>query len=265
MSGEKREMTYVVTSTYYSEEDVVRSRLAKKFADGVAELPDTELIMIDGGSCDGFRNEILSNNPDVMFLPQSERGMDAARLQGFRVAKSMAEQFKATYGDASVAIQWSEPEKVGFVKFIPTVVRPILAGTADVVIPNRLSMESYPYFQMLTETAACEFVSQIVGVKWDQFFGPVAASFEGIEHFIHFDSEKHDRAGTGGYGRIHLPRFDALKQGMRVKTVEIDYRHPQGQTEEEAGNMLMNMKRVRQLHDILSATLEYAQGLGLTN
>jgi len=249
---------YVVTSTWYSEPGV-RADLALETARSAVELGYV-MIVVDGGkSYQGFQEAMEETGAE--FYVQEKLGMDAARLQGLLEAYERV--------GPKDAVVWMEPEKVDFVRSIPVLVAPILSGRANMAIPIRKSMSSYPPVQRHTETAARLMVNDIVGggIDLDEFFGPFAIDKRALKYVVSFDPEKYgihpDRVG---WLRNHAPRLEILADSaLVVREVKIPYIHPCEQTKEETGVLAWHMKRITQLDNLIPALWLIGYELGLTD
>lgn len=259
--------------------DTLRGNLAEESVRAALEAgyPIENIAFIDSDSNERFLNRIKVYGIDI--IPQSRAGMSGGRQQGFEVILDQADSNKQIN-----AFTWFEPEKVDYVRrgIIP-VVRPILTGKADIVIPGRTDrgFASIPPFQEAFERDSDEKWSARLwqagllpeGVVWDSFFGPRGYSV--MPDVAQLTIARHKFRATDSTippmaepqksypDATFLPPVAALWQGMNVMAVEIEYEHPKAQTDSEKDSDEMKIKRQRQQDGILFAHdhyIRYLQG-----
>lgn len=252
--------TYIGTSTrYLLPQDAVRAELARRFLKAVSKLPDTFVVVVDGGSDPSFLKYVQRLGPQVQVYEQVGTSMHEARLEVFKHIEALAQ------GDPNAIVVWCEPEKVGFAKCIPALVARFGDEGPDMIMPIRTSLRSYPRFQEYTERAAALFVAELVGEDWDEFFGPVVFKAEWLWCFLNFDLEAYGvSAKYAGWAMNHGPRLVTKWAGANIKAVPVRYTHPRSQTKQEEGSLVMDLKRVEQLLNLLQILWIIAFKLGLT-
>src|SRR3989338_635121 len=185
--------------------------------------------------------------------------------------KGLGESFRqglayAPESTSATAFVWMEPEKVNLVPFLKDVVKPVLAGKADMVVVGRKdNIESYPSAQAHEERFQNEWVSTLyqgrltkVGDKgyFDWSFGPFAWSRAGAKYCFDYAkleySEKDDI-----YCSRKLPAFTIRAAGGKVVPVSVNYKHPREWTRAEEHGLgpyvTWNEKRLRQLEVVVKA------------
>ncbi len=232
----------IITTTFYPSEsktDFCRADLALKTA-RAAEKEGYKIIFVDGGSRNEFLNE-LSLLSNVKLVSQKENGLGKARRQAFKEGYNSGEEF----------IIWTEPEKCGLIRNIPSILEALVNG-ADLVIPKRESMASYPLAQQYIELFCNLFFKEVTKNDLDMWFGPRAMKREIALYFINYN---------GAYGDLwdsmHLPVMEILSKNKKVKSVAINYIHDSSQTLEEEHDLSFFKKRVEQLNNLLLPIEEY--------
>lgn len=164
--------------------------------------------------------------------------------------------FKASKLPGVKIIVLTEPEKVSLIEdCIPLISEPILSGNADIVVPKRndeLFKKTYPSFQYESEVEGNRTYNEelrshklidINDEDFDMFFGPRAFSntkkiislFMKRYHFsiVHasfpkwyFDAEELSNSAF-------FPIVSALRKGLKVKSVEVPFKYPSIQKQNE--------------------------------
>lgn len=231
--------TVIATTTFYRDEEDVRAKLALQFADE-AEKAGYQLVVVDGGSPTSFVSEL--NFRGAMVMKSVTPGMGSDRRQAMAKAITLA-------GDGGVVI-WSEPEKHTLVRELGHVASPVLLGRSDLVIPKRSyeGLLSYPPEQLLAERMGNLAFKYLTGKDLDIWFGVFAANKRALRYFLEYNGEHGDL-----WDSTILPRVQAIKEGIRVESVNVKYTHPVEQTEQETGDMGFFMKRIDQLRNLVPA------------
>jgi len=194
------------------------------------------VISVDGGSTEEWQNKLVSNG--VKILPQMGKTMGAARRQGICAALAKG---------ADVVV-YSELEKISFISEIPKLAQMLIQESAAMVIPRRLSLESYPFIQRNTETLGNMFWTKLTGVDLDTMFGPRIFSRDAARYFTEYCGEYGDR-----WDSIFIPVLRAVHAAERVIDAPINYVHPKEQVEVEAPDFNYLKKRLTQLHSLTDA------------
>jgi hypothetical protein len=208
------------------------------------------VVVIDGLSTKTFYKTI-KNIPGVILKRRISYKRSPARRLGYQVASKIPQV---------EVIFYTEPEKVDILTYLPQITQPLLDGQADIVIPKReltAFKSTYPGFQYLSEEEGNKLYNEYMHLhhgqhieeNFDMFFGPRAFRnnpailrlfyqkylFRLGDHIFKeqfFDPEQLSNA-------IFFPIVLALKKGFRVRSIEIPFRYPRLQKEnEEKGNRL---------------------------
>ena len=240
----------LVTTTLVKSPDDVRAQLALKTCLTAGEL-GYSLVVVDGGSSTLFRG--LLTDTGALVVPQQEPGMGASRRQALNIALTLG-------ADVIVAF---EPEKHTLVPLLGPCLEPLLNGDADMVIPRRKSLDSYPEYQRWSERAGNEVLGKILGRQdLDMFFGPRIMNATVAAHMATYNGQ----CGLNTYGDnweiMYVPVLQLLRQSsVRIRSVVVDYHHPPEQFCEE-DDPAMRQKRDTQRAVITEAMAREAERLG---
>lgn len=235
---ERKKKVAIATTTKYSLEtqaEIVRSSLAKAAAVKAVES-GYEIVIVDGGSPASFRQEIKGAGAQVYLHP--ELGMGEQRRKAIQYV----------FDQGADIIVWMEPEKEPFISLIGRTAEPIIEGRADMVVPERNSLELYPAFQQASEKSGNAFWKELTGVRLDVFFGPRVWRRKLSSYFLDLNVEKY-----GDKWAIYIPVLNAIIDGEIVVGVRVDYIHPKKQTEVEKHDPEFQLKRQSQLENFRQA------------
>lgn len=239
----------VIATTTFSQKLDLRLSLALRTITE-ADKYGYDLVIVDGGSPEGFLREAASRG-HASILKQNEGGMGASRRQALREAGNLA-------GNDGVVV-WMEPEKYPFVSQIGYASLPITNKQADLVIPERLNLNSYPEEQQYAEYIGNLSVGYMIGRKLDLWFGPRIMNGKALQEFMCYRGEY----GNDTWDSISIPVFRCIAAKLRVVGVKVPYVHPLEQTEEEQGDLNMLIKRIDQLRNLVPAYRKAAEEMGL--
>ncbi len=152
-----------------------------------------------------------------------------------------------------------DAEKYPMIPLLRKTAQPILRGEADLVIPGRTSLASYPRTQQLFEEAGNHFFAAYTGFRCDAWFGLRIFNAKAGELFCAYDGRHGDR-----WDAIFIPVIEAIAKGLRCRACEVDYVHPAAQTQAETGNIAMDEKRREQLNVLVEAIAKEAKQFGLS-
>lgn len=230
------------------------------------------LFVVDGGSSDEFK-KALERNHITYEMQKQGGGQGPARRQGLSLAESIAE--------VRIICQ-TEPEKVSLVTDCVEIASlPILENDADIVLPTRSSQSfsTYPQHQVEQEQKANALYNKILrshgllkenGPDLDFWFGPkflankpeVTELFKKIYQFKKGITAIDAKVNVEMYSNpLLFPVVTALHKGLRVKSIEVPYRHPQAQTTFEEGNPSFDMRRDRQRRTITTELIHFIRHL----
>ena len=145
-------------------------------------------------------------------------------------------------------IATTEPEKVDYIHNISETVNPIVAGFADLVVPRRNSLLSYPIAQQYAEMMGNAFWKELTGNDLDVWFGMRTFKRDIGAYFLDYNDEY-----GGKWDSIFIPVMDAIADGKIVKGVAVDYTHPAEQTAFEEHDLSFHLKRFKQLENLIPA------------
>ncbi len=228
----------IATTTLYKPNVGVDVHRAKLATDSIktATMLGYEVIVVDGGSSDEVLEEFRRYGARV--YPEKERGMGKSRRQAIRLAHDTGKE----------VIAWTEPEKTSYMREILKTAKPIIDGSADLVVPKRRSLESYPIAQQLSEPFGNLFWKELTGHALDMLFGPRTWNRRLSDYFLSYDGRYGDE-----WDSIFIPVMNAIFDGKGVIGVEVEYTHPKEQKEGEEHDINFYKKRLLQLENLLPA------------
>lgn len=225
-----------------------------------------KFVLVDDGSSQDFIAE--AKNLGARVLIQAEKGISPGRRQAFEEASKLPD---------SKIICWLEPEKVSVIEdCLPEAILPIIRGEADIVVPKRNedSLLTYPDYQVKSEKRANSLWNRILKKRGlmpqesedlDVWFGPKFFRNDPGILDIFLTRYQLAKSGTKLYKNVDpedwanstfLPIITALKEGYKVKSVTVPYRHPPEQTKLEQGSDAFREKRSLQFKSIIFLTIE---------
>lgn len=229
------ENVVIITTTKYESTEDLRYKLFLKTLEEVAAL-DCPIFVADQSDKKVFQS--FPKRPETQrIIHLDEATMGSSRR--FILKKALADHCK----DQKLMIVWMEPEKHSFVLFIPEIVAFMIESSADLVIPCRKSMKSYPYLQQLNEPLGNEIFRIITGVNLDIYFGPQVFRASMAKHYLNHTGNLWDAT--------HCPVIDILDKGCKVREYQVNYQHPQEQKTEETWEMVE--RRLKQLNILSQA------------
>jgi len=241
--------------------DKIRGDLAIEFA-----IKSTKngyrLVVADWHSPKTFRKELSSISNVILIRRRSPKRSPSKRQALLRATK---------LSDIKVIIL-TEPEKVSLVQeCIPLIAKPILNGEADIVVPKRndtLFKETYPAYQYESEVEGNRTYNEelkshkLIDISendFDMFFGPRAFSNDrkivrlfmrryrfSIAHASfpswYFDAEELSNTNF-------FPVVSALRRGLKVKSVEVPFKYPnaQKQNEEKLDDLFLEKRKAQRI------------------
>lgn len=237
----------VIATTTFSPTFDLRLKLAVKTVE-IARSQNYEVVIVDGGSPVEFRD--IVRRAGAMLFDETVRGMGPSRRQAKLEAGKLA-------GIDGVVV-WMEPEKHTFVNQISRVTMPLINGSADLVIPARKSLHTYPREQQHAEEIGNLAAYYLTGKKLDFWFGPRVMNRLALDIFLKYDGRYGDK-----WDSIQIPVLECIAAGLNVVGVEVDYSPPAEQTKTEEGNVGMLIKRIDQLQNLVPSLAKAAEILGL--
>ncbi len=249
----------IATTTFYIEENPIlreRAALAEHMIKEAKGL-GYKVFAVDGGSTPSIVTRL--EQAGAVIIPEVEH------FKGI-LGPGRRQAIEAAY-DSRPFVAWTEPEKLDYTRpeklhhvsqVIKTVI-PIAENAADLVVPRRKFLDSYPYLQQLAEQFGNGHWKDATGMPLDVWFGP--RTFRGktdkgmdvARFFLDYTGKSLD--GKTDYGdrweSIFLPIIDARMNGARCIGIPVDYTHPSSQCNLEKGNPDYNVKRVEQLCNLV--------------
>lgn len=223
-----------------SHTDKVRGDLALEFINK-AIAKNYQVVVVDGNSPKNYQKEFLKLKEKLIIIKRRSLQSSPAKRQAF-IAASRLPNVKV--------IIVTEPEKTSLIDSIPAITTPILEGKADIVVAKRnekLFQQSFPDYMYYLETEGNRLYNKQLKLhqllsnqdnELDMFFGPRAFAntsknlklftrnylkfVKNIPQEEFFDPEKYSNT-------IFFPIVAALKDGLRVISVEIPFTYPEFQ------------------------------------
>ncbi len=258
------------------------------------------VVVIDGGSSEDFikklgqvSTEVKTESKsegikihDLIVEPESDKGYSGSRRQALKRAEELRQE-------GVKAIIMMEIEKQGITENAEKLVKPILEGVADVVIPERgikvnLNKENtrvqeqnedfrgYPPYQAYSEMWANKMLNRLlVSAKLMRADEPVLDLFGGtrviankpeiLEDFYQRHEVVSGEVKTDPqmyFDAVYAPIAYLLLKDRRVLSVPIEYHHPAEQTAVEAGAVNFDEKRDSQRNMITTEMAKQTRFLG---
>ncbi|MDO8657511.1 MAG: hypothetical protein Q7K55_02125 [Candidatus Levybacteria bacterium] len=221
--------TVIVITTSYNlnkDSDKIRAELSKKTIKKAHDL-GYEIIIVDEGSPGGLIKTYRDFGAKV--YQSKSKGMGNGKRQAIKIAFDLKKE----------VIVLMEPEKIDYVSGIIKTVEPILTVAADIVVPKRKSLISYPLVQQYSETLLNFFVKELTGLDLDISFGPRTFKRDLCNYFLDYKGEYGDK-----WDSLYIPVLNAIHDKRNILSVDVDYTHPKEQTEVEEHDLEFFKKRV---------------------
>ncbi|KAL7533925.1 hypothetical protein ACHAXR_009697 [Thalassiosira sp. AJA248-18] len=252
--------TFVVTTTYYPDISDLRFQIAVDMC-SLAKLYKIHLIIVDDSPEHETVREAFQQAGTAEYVKVHRQ--DKTQYSGKGGALKQAIQHAASFIQESIkqkgnvlhdsVICFTEPEKLDLMNHMHQIVKPILDGKSDVVVPTRsdeLFKRTYPIEQYHSESfgnmhfdlLAKEFEGfQKDGArKLDWLFGPFAFKASLARGWLGYE-------GTSWDAQI-IPYVRGVRQhNWRIMSVTVPFRHPQEMKEQEEGYPAWTKKRLKQL------------------
>ncbi len=229
--------------------DKIRGDLALEFCQKATSL-GYHVVCSDARGAKTFRSKLKQIQGLTLSLRKGHKRSPAKR-HVYKIAAKIPE-VKVIIG--------TEPEKVSLIDSVPQIAKPLLEDKADIVVINRnnkLFKDTYPSYMYESETEGNKLYNEFLelyklmpqnSADLDMFFGPRA--FKNEKKILKLFMKKHEVK----VGKLTLPKeyFDpeqlsntsffpvveALKKKLRVVSVEIPFKYPKLQKQNESqGNL----------------------------
>lgn len=243
----KLDKVVIFLSTYYGNDEPsrVRSEQALKLLRN-AEALGVHAVVAEGGSTNQAFLDALEEFPSVTVIRPKNTTMGPARRAA--LATAMAEYPDSYY-------LYCDPEKDSLItaENLEAMAGRLEDG-ADIVVPRRESMESYPPFQAWIEKRANKRMNQLMdspGADEDReedldlWFGPKMFNDQGADSFLDYQSE------LDKWDAIIVPVKDAHEKGLNIADSVVQFKYPEDQRTNEEGSREFNQKRFEQYRKIL--------------
>jgi len=235
----------IATTTLAKDPKELRVKLALKTIKKAVEC-GYQIVVVDGSP-----DEVREQFGDIGAIVCKDLGqsMGASRRQAISKAAKIA--------NGGVVI-WMEPEKHTLIpELLKAVVPFFLPSAADLVVPTRKSMASYPPEQQYAEPLGNLAFFHLTKHALDLWFGPRVMGERAMPYFLNYQGEYGDR-----WDSIFIPVLRIIKDNLRVMSVVVDYAHPEEQTAKES-NFNFLTKRLEQLTNLVPSMEQEARKLGL--
>lgn len=228
---EVAEQVAIATTTLYRPDDTVRPPLALAMVRGALEQ-GYRVVVVDSGSPDEFLRELEATGASLVH--SSGGSMGRQRREAFEHASSLED-----------IVAWTEPEKLPYVRELWKTALPLLEDRADITVPSRPGLKSYPLLQQCVEHAGNAIWRVLTDAPLDVWFGPRTWRGDMTHYFTGYDGRHGDQ-----WESIFVPLVDALADSRRVASVPVLYSHPLEQTRQETYDSRFVRKRLGQLYSI---------------
>lgn len=232
----------IATSTYYkfdNESDRVRSEIAKRTVRTAIDL-GYEVAIVDAGSPCELLKEFEGYGARLSLSSDGTMGSD--RRKAIKNASDIGRRIVA----------WTEPEKEYYIPELWKTALPIIEEKAEMVVPDRRPLDSYPIGQQHAENLGNLVWKDVTGLDLDVLCGPRTWVRELSTYFIEYKGMYGDK-----WDSIFIPVMDAVLDGRKVIGVKINYIHPSDQTQNEDGDVNFHIKRIHQLDSLTKAFVEH--------
>jgi dolichol-phosphate mannosyltransferase len=183
----------------------------------LAALPEAIVLVVDDDSPDGtgrLADELAANDPRIRVRHRAAKeGLGPAYLDGFGVALA---------GGADVIVQM-DADGSHDPTALPSLIRPVLDGDADLVIGSRYvaggQVEDWPASRRLISRGGSLFARIVLGLRQRDLTGGFKAWRASMLRAIPFEG-----VNAGGYVFQIEMTYRASKSGARVREVPITFR-----------------------------------------
>jgi len=232
----------VATTTKYdinSPVGKVRANLALQTVRSFCNL-GAEVYVVDGDSSEKFCNDLESAGAHVYQenFSKGKHPMGKSRRQALELACN---------GGRKVVL-WTEPEKTCLPSQLYKLVEPILDNSAEIVIPDRRPLSTYPISQQHAENLGNAYWKEVTGTDLDIYVGTriIKNKSSAMLNFLDYEGKYGDL-----WDGLYAPVIQTiLKDKTKVIGVKIDYIHPKVQTNIEEGDPEFTKKRLAQLNNL---------------
>ncbi len=244
----------VVTVTYYPNTSDIRFPLALELCKLAAGKKIQTVIIDDSPDHHAVRDALEQAGDGHVKVYQQNKAIYQGKGGALRQAIYNARELIDTNDLDKTAICFAEPEKVDIMNHMHLIVKPILYGGTDVVVPMRcdeLFKETYPIEQYHSENFANlhfnSLAQQFQGFQTedakniDWLFGPFAFRTSLADSWLNYTGNSWDAQ--------MIPYVRAVRhENRRITSVTINFRHPKQMKKQEEGDTSWTEKRLHQLN-----------------
>ena len=250
----------VVTVTYYPNIADIRFPLALELSELAAAREIQTVIVDDSPDHPAVRDALEQAGKGRVKVYQQNKDMYKGKGGALRQAIYYAREMVLSKNNNTnnsldkTAICFAEPEKVDIMNHMHLIVKHILDGSTDLVVPMRceeLFRQTYPIEQYHSESFANlhfnSLAQQFKGFqtedakKIDWLFGPFAFRTSLADTWLNYK-------GTSWDSQM-IPYVRAVRhENRRISSVTIKFRHPKQMKEQEEGDPKWCNKRLHQLN-----------------
>ncbi|MBS3162660.1 hypothetical protein J4467_01940 [Candidatus Woesearchaeota archaeon] len=186
-----------------------------------------QVVIVDGGSIKSFLNSAWTLGAKV--FRQGESGFGNGKREAVARAFETEKEIIALI----------DLEKFSYARTLDVTIEEIGKG-ADLVIPRRVSLESYSEFQRDIEMAGNAYWKLLTERDLDVWFGQRTFKRELAVFFLDY--------GGDNWDAIFVPLIDIICHGYDTRSVDVDYTHDPWQVNAEHKDWQFYDKRVQQLN-----------------
>ncbi len=238
--------TCIATTTFSTAFDL-RAHMALEMVKRAVAL-GINVVVVDGGSHHELRSSLFDHG--ALLTDEKDCGMGPSRRQAINEAWNIV--------GPTGSVFWMEPEKWPLVDQIFLMKTAMEKTGADIVVPARKSMESYPPIQQAAERLGNMYFAKVTGHWLDVWVGPRLIGPRAIRHFLDYNDDY-----GGKWDSIFIPIIRAIAAGLKVAGCDVNYVHPAEQTAAEEADPNMDLKRLKQLDNLVPSFYMEARKLGL--
>jgi len=226
----------IATTTWYKNLNEVRAQLALKTIQE-AKKCGHQIVIVDNSS---YSVKKAFQEQGAIVFHQKEKGIGPSRRQVFREAVKIS-------GPETI-IAWIEPEKHSFVPLLGTLAKILENNSADLLIPRRKSLKSYPLVQQHFEWLNNYAFQVLAGINFDHCTGVRIFKSEIAHYFWEYKGEYGDK-----WDVLLIPIVRLLKDGKKIIEFKVDFQYPKEQKAEEEIGVAIFKKRLDQLINCFQA------------
>src|SRR3989344_3283074 len=257
MVQEELKNLIIYTGIYYQDNETYRTRSKIWFQtfDNAQKLGVRVVVRNDGGLPESILERIRAYSNITIVEKTTPNTLGGGRREALQRAIEIA--YKKNIENP--VFLWTEPEKDNLIteETLLKMISEIRNGTHITVAEREeKAWNQLPELQRWIEKRANERANKIAKrvagseVELDWWFAPKAFDRIGANYFLKYNSQK-DRLDL--WDAIMFPIVDAMRDGIKVKGVSIDFLYNQSQIDNESdeSNKEIKIKRIEQYAQIL--------------